>query len=88
VGLDVNRTSTCKEKKLGVYAIKLDFSARNRRFVQFAESIRFLAVCSVREVDKHPTTRITDNLLSAVRACSNRGIENVPSVCGSETIQE
>jgi hypothetical protein len=40
------------------------------------------------EVDKHPTTRITDNLLSAVRACSNSGIENVPSVCASETPQE
>jgi hypothetical protein len=37
---------------------------------------------------KHPTTRSTDNLLNAVRACSNSGIENVPSVCASETIQE
>jgi hypothetical protein len=39
-------------------------------------------------VGKHPTTRITDNLLSAVRACSNSGIENVPSVCASETVQD
>jgi hypothetical protein len=38
------------------------------------------------EVDKHPTTRITDNLLSAVRACSNSGIENVPSVCASQVM--
>jgi hypothetical protein len=39
-------------------------------------------------VGKHPTTRITDYLLSAVRVCSNSGIENVPSVCATETIQE
>jgi hypothetical protein len=39
-------------------------------------------------VGKHPTTRITDYLLSAVRACSNSGIENVPSVCATETTQE
>jgi hypothetical protein len=44
--------------------------------------------CEAGLVDKHHTTRITDNLLSAVRAWANSGIENVPSVCASETIQD
>ncbi len=43
---------------------------------------------SLRAVGKHPTTRITYNMLGPVRACSNGGIENVPSVRASETIQE
>jgi hypothetical protein len=39
-------------------------------------------------VDKHPTTRLTDNLLSAPRACPNCGIENVSSVGASETTKK
>jgi len=42
----------------------------------------------LREVGKHSTTRVTDNLLSAARACSNCGIENVPSVCASDTAKK
>src|SRR5712692_483854 len=41
-----------------------------------------------RAVGKHPTTRITDILLGAARACSNCGIENVPSVCASDTTKK
>jgi hypothetical protein len=36
-------------------------------------------------VGKHPTPQITDVLLSAARACPNCGIENVLSVCTSDT---
>ncbi len=41
-----------------------------------------------RAVGKHHTARITDVLLSAARACSNCGIENVPSICESDTTKK
>ena len=42
--LDVNRASTCKGKMSSFCAIKLDISARDRRFAHVAESIRSLVV--------------------------------------------
>ena len=79
MGLDVNVAPTFKGKMSSVYAIKPYVRARDRHFAQVAESICSLLLFGTREVDRHSTTRVTDVLLSAARACSNCGIENVPS---------
>ncbi len=54
MGFGVNRASSYKGKKLSIYVITLDPGMKNRRFVQFAESISFLAVCSVRGSGQAP----------------------------------